>query len=120
MLILSQMKEIQVFYFSAVKNNLEFDHDLITEDKYHHLNYIIFVVTRQQAEFTSLKKANKTEFWLIKFCFSFCKLLSAIQLWFYKESTDLKPENTPYILAITVFACIYIGPMCNFDVQRFD
>ena len=48
------MKEIQLFYFSAVNNNLEFDHDLITED-----NYIILVVTRQQAEFTSLKKANK-------------------------------------------------------------
>ena len=26
------MKEIQQFYFSAVNNNLEFDHDLITED----------------------------------------------------------------------------------------
>ena len=37
-LILSQTKEIQLFYFSAVNNNLEFDHDLITEDKYHHLN----------------------------------------------------------------------------------
>ena len=59
MLILSQMKEIQLFYFSAVNNNLEFDHDLITEDKYHHLSYIVLVVTRQQAEFTSLKKANK-------------------------------------------------------------
>ena len=53
------MKEVQQFYFSAVINNLEFDHDLITEDKYHYLNYIILVVTRQQAEFTSLKKANK-------------------------------------------------------------
>ena len=60
-LILSQMKEIQLFYFSAVNNNLEFDHDLITEDKHHHLNYIILVVTRQQAEFTSLKKANKNQ-----------------------------------------------------------
>ena len=59
MRILSQMKETQLFYFSAVNNNLEFDHDLITEDKYHHLNYIILVVTRQQAEFTSPKKANK-------------------------------------------------------------
>ena len=58
-LILSQMKEIQLFYFSAVNNNLDLDHDLITEDKYHHLNYIILVVTRQQAEFTSLKKTNK-------------------------------------------------------------
>ena len=58
-LILSQMKEIQLFYFSAVNNNLEFDYDLITEDKYHHLNYQILVVTRQLAEFTSLKKANK-------------------------------------------------------------
>ena len=62
MLILSQMKEIQLFYFSAVNNNHEFDHDLITEDKYHHLNYIILVFTRQQAEFTSLKKANKNRF----------------------------------------------------------
>ena len=53
------MKEIQLFYFSAVNNNLEFDQDLITEDKYHHLNYIILVVTRQQAEFRSLKKANE-------------------------------------------------------------
>ena len=58
-LILSQVKEIQLFYFSAVNNNLEFDNDLITEDKYHHLNHIIVVLTRQQAEFTSLKKANK-------------------------------------------------------------
>ena len=61
MLILSQMKEIRLFYLSAVNNNLEFDHDLITEDKYHHLNYIILVVTRQQAEFTSLKKTNKNQ-----------------------------------------------------------
>ena len=53
------MKVIQLFYFSAVNNNLEFDHDLITEDKYHHLTYIIPVVARQQAELTSLKKANK-------------------------------------------------------------
>ena len=60
-LILSQMKEIQLFYFSAVNNNLEFDHDLITEDKYHHLNYLILVVTRQQAKFTSPKKANKNQ-----------------------------------------------------------
>ena len=58
-LILSQMKAIQLFYFSAVNNNLEFDHDLITEDKYHHLNYMMLVVTRQPAEVTSLKKANK-------------------------------------------------------------
>ena len=42
-LILSQMKEIQLFYFSAVNNNLEFDHDLITEDKYYRLNNIILV-----------------------------------------------------------------------------
>ena len=116
MLILSQMKAIQLFYFSTVNNNLKFDHDLINKDKYHHLNYIILVVTRQQAKFTSLKKQTKTEFWLIKFFFSFCKLLSAIQLWCYKESTDLKRENLPYILTITVFACIYIGPMRNFDV----
>ena len=47
-LILSQRKEIQLFYFSAVNNNLEFDHDLITEDKYHHLNYIILVVTSRR------------------------------------------------------------------------
>ena len=52
------MKEIQLFYFSAVNNNVEFDHDLRTEDKYHHLNYIILVDTRQQAEFTSLKKSK--------------------------------------------------------------
>ena len=43
MLILSQMKEIQLLYFSTVDNNLEFDYDLITEDKYHHLDYIILV-----------------------------------------------------------------------------
>ena len=53
------MKEIQLFYFSAVNNNLEFNHGLITEDKNHHLNYMILVVTRQQVEFASLKKANK-------------------------------------------------------------
>ena len=65
------MKEIQLFYFSAVNNNLEFDHDLITEDKYHHLNYIILVVTRQQAEFTSLKNANKNRILTNKTLFQF-------------------------------------------------
>ena len=37
------MKEIQLFYFSAANNNLEFDDDLITEDKYHHLYHMIFM-----------------------------------------------------------------------------
>ena len=61
MLILSQMKEIQLFYFNAVNNNLEFDHDLITEDKYHHPYYIILVRYWTASQIYVTEKANKNQ-----------------------------------------------------------
>ena len=36
-----------------------------------------------------------------------------------KKSTDIETKNKPYIFTIGIFACIYIAPIRDFDVQRF-